>query len=785
MRVVLFATKGYGVVEPCHVGEMLNWFLPFARNQGQSFCKAYARFDLGLSRTIPTLVFKPSQVTRVGDIVANGESEAAEYNDPTLYWEDVPDSQIMNDGCSTMSVGAARKIWTHLKTTTGVSGPLPSAFQGRIGGAKGMWMISAESFSKDPEDLAIWIKISDSQLKFEPHEADLHDDTFDPHRLTFEVSSFTSSPTHSELHISFIPIMADRGVPRAVIAECINARLDTDRAGLLERLADPVKMYEYVHRNGASSSDGADMQWQATLPVMLEEKIKLLLESGFSPTKLQFLAKSVERFIQRQHLLQESTLRAPLGKATYLYGVADPLGVLEPGEIHVQFSSSFVDEMTDEKYLNLRGHDVLVARQPACRRSDMQKLQAIIHPDLSHLVDVVVFPSRGQYPLAGKLQGGDYDGDIFWLCWEDRLVRPFRNAPAPVGNPEPADYGIRQDKRKLLDVLNPDNVSDIDDFLRESFKFRNNKSLLGIATVFLEKRAYVENQIYSPELDRICDMHDLLVDASKQGYIFSTADFECYIQNTLKLNPKLRLPVHKQAMEDCTNTKEMGDMDKTREKRYRYKESNIIDYLYFEVLRAHNVVTMKKIQDVLSTATEADPDLLYPRQHLDDRKDKDIDETLRRAQEEVAKIYQTWCSGFHQDHTTDEYARLVEDCHRRYLTIQPHSPDHPTISHWLDHSRVPGQCLWEDSLRPSTLYYKLTRPTASTFVFMMAGKELARLKADGSPQTRAMVASIRANMKPKAIRALAITGDDEDEDEGDMERDKKAELVALIEGERL
>lgn len=32
-------------------------------------------------------------------------------------------------------------------------------------------------------------------------------------------------------------------------------------------------------------------------------------------------------------------------------------------------------------------------------------------PELSNIHDVVVFPSRGQMPLASKLQGGDYDGD--------------------------------------------------------------------------------------------------------------------------------------------------------------------------------------------------------------------------------------------------------------------------------------------------------------------------------------------------------------------------------------
>jgi len=38
-------------------------------------------------------------------------------------------------------------------------------------------------------------------------------------------------------------------------------------------------------------------------------------------------------------------------------------------------------------------------------------VKVVFHPKLKHLIDVVVFPTRGTFPLAGKLQGGDYDGD--------------------------------------------------------------------------------------------------------------------------------------------------------------------------------------------------------------------------------------------------------------------------------------------------------------------------------------------------------------------------------------
>jgi len=772
-RIVLFATEGLGIDENFTVGQMLNWFLPFDQNLNQSFCKVFARYDLGLSRTSPTLVFKPSQMVRVRDTWSDGNREATEFDDPTLRWSQPPGRQVMNDGCSVISVGAAREIWRLYKKSWGVDGPLPSAFQGRIGGAKGLWMISTESYTKDPVHQEIWIRISDSQLKFEPHPEDLSDTTFDPLRLTFEVSNYSSTAAHSELHISFIPIMTDRGVPREVIANYMRERLDVNRTELLEKMTEPLKLYEYVHKNGSTSKEGADMPWQAALPLFLEDRIKLQLEAGFSPLKLQVLAKNVSRFVKKQHMLQESKLKTPLGKATYLYGVADPTGKLKPGEVHIQFSSSFVDGLTNESYLNLRDHQLLVARQPAVRNSDIQKVRATLIPELSHLVNIVVFPSRGQFPLAGKLQGGDYDGDIFWLCWEDELVASFQNAPAPMTSPNPEQYGITVNREKLRDLrLEVDNGPSVDSFLQKAFKFRNVQSLLGIATTYLEKQAYRENRLSSYKLDRLADIHDLLVDAVKQGYTFSEDDWKYYLRERLNCDVNLKQPVYKRAMEACAAVRDHGDdVDKARQKKYKYNKYNVIDYLYFEVVREHNDATMRQMQDLLSSAIEVDEHLLYPRQQLTALKDPIVDEELRKVQEQMQKLYVSWNAGTHnddKDKCAEDFAKFVEDLYTRFQAIKPsNEADHPLIKVWLQQWFSPDLCMW-DRLRASILYARLPQPKAQTFVFQMAGDELAKIKAERFPHTRYIVAEIRANMKPKPVHALVHKVDDGEDDNDDL-----------------
>ncbi|CAA9960971.1 RNA-directed RNA polymerase 2 [Pyrenophora teres f. maculata] len=757
-RLVLFATEGWGIEKPCSVGQMLNKFLPFASNKEQGVCKAFARIDLGLSRTIPTLCFELAQIIRVKDKLATLDSEDTRYNDFALHWSPFPDGAVMDDGCSIISVGAALIIWHLYKKATGTTGPLPSIFQGRIAGAKGVWMISAESYTKDPDHLKPWIMINASQWKFNPPEDAMLDHE---HHRTFELSNYSSSPTPSELHISFIPILVDRKVPMTVIDSLMKDSLEVERTKLLDLLPDPVKIYDWVHRNGTKTQTGNDVPWQAAMPVSLEEKVKLLLESGFSPAKFSPLAQSLQRFIQAKQILQESKLRVPLAKSTFLFGIVDPLGVLEPGEIQVQFSSSFADDTTDEKYLCLRDMEVLVARQPACRRSDIQKVRTVIRSELSHLVDVVVFPSKGRYPLAGKLQGGDYDGDIFWICWEPQLVQPFLNAPAPVQSPEPARYEIKKMTAKVRDVMDTRNPNDVDRFLEMAFEFRSKPSLLGMVTVFAEKQAYRENRIYSATLEALYDMHDLLVDAPKQGYFLAQADFDIFKQKLRLKEPNQ--PAYKCAMDDCANAKNSAQIESYRKNKYKPKLDRVIDYLYFETVRKHNVETMRLVNQFFSKATDLDDTLLYPKKYLADKNSEAIKKELLSYENKLENLRRDWNSGWHKDFDLERSNAHIDDCYRKYRAIQPDNPEDPDIRPLVEQYLGPGICYW-DKIKASALYARYPYKEKSSFVLTMAGGELARLKADSFPLTRAMVSLVRMNLKPKPIKA-PIQYDEEDEEE--------------------
>ncbi|KAL1641810.1 hypothetical protein SLS58_005852 [Diplodia intermedia] len=623
-RVILFATSGNDIDSTKETGkirsgtrrtmsvyDLVNWFMPLDKNANQRYLKAFARISLGLTTTLPALEFKPSQVRFVGDIKANNEHEAREFNDTTISWPvDEQTSRVMNDGCSRISVGAARLLWKN----TNKDGPIPSTFQGRIGGAKGMWMLSASPDTTEAFHCKTWIEVSDSQVKFEPHEDDTDSD-YDPLRFTFDLHSTTGTAEPSSVYLSFFPILHDRGVPVEALRRTFEDHFNKERYSLLEATKNPVHLRKWVNKQNSLAEERARedvLSWQGGLPLQLQEKVILLLESGFD-TSCEYLANVTQRLVARSLRLLRQNVRVPLPRCTYIKGVADPSGILAPGEIHVHFTKSFIDEASGECLSFLDNRQVIVARNPALRRSDIQKVRACFKLELSHLKDVVVFPTRGSFPLAGKLQGGDYDGDTFWVCWEPDLVAPFKNAPPPLDDPVPERYGIKVDRRTLEEMKRPRSIGR---FMRESFRFHCKPSLLGLATKVHERVYYTDNNLVSDKAEVLADLHDLLVDHSKNGYEFNGADFDAF-RAKFGIPKDLPCPAYEQAREQDRDEKKLNKAKKKRSGKKQptggatspgFKKDSILDRLYFETIEPHTHETLRRLEDCFQ-AWRADPAL--------------------------------------------------------------------------------------------------------------------------------------------------------------------------------
>lgn len=89
-----------------------------------------------------------------------------------------------------------------------------------------------------------------------------------------------------------------------------------------------------------------------------------------------------------------------------LFGICDPKDVLKEGECFVRITHD-----NDGQPRTLTNAEVLVTRNPCLHPGDLQKFRAVDRPELAHLKDCIIFPTRGKRPSADLMSGGDLDGD--------------------------------------------------------------------------------------------------------------------------------------------------------------------------------------------------------------------------------------------------------------------------------------------------------------------------------------------------------------------------------------
>lgn len=246
---------------PMSVDALLEWHMPKTANANQSNCKLFQRISLGLSKTFATVKLKPTQVLRLRD-------------DSTRT--------VMNDGCALISRTLANQICDQLGITTAT----PSCFQGRIAGAKGLWMVDRHQSSiTSMNDDGIWIQISDSQLKIHPHPQEWADPV-DEEKLTFEVVNW-AKPLHPvDLNIQLLAILEYGGNVKEYIAQLTRYGVQSLYDDFLEvlRSNSPVVCRDLLQRLRPSGEDGTGKARRLEQWVTSDaESIIRFSEAGFAP----------------------------------------------------------------------------------------------------------------------------------------------------------------------------------------------------------------------------------------------------------------------------------------------------------------------------------------------------------------------------------------------------------------------------------------------------------------------------------------------------------------------
>ena len=176
----------------------------------------------------------------------------------------------------------------------------------------------------------------------------------------------------------------------------------------------------------------------------------------------------------------------------------DETGLLEEGQIYLQTMNKKV--LTGE---------VTITRSPARHPGDVQIVTAIDVPQwspLRSLHNCVVFSRKGDRDLPSKLSGGDLDGDLYNIIYDESL-KPQRIS-------EPADYPTIPP----IDIGREVTRSDMTDFF---IQFMKNDQLGRLSTIHETLADQRDSGTFDPDCIVLAELCSTAVDFSKTGHAVS------------------------------------------------------------------------------------------------------------------------------------------------------------------------------------------------------------------------------------------------------------------------
>lgn len=274
-----------------------------------------------------------------------------------------------SDGIGRGSRELFSKLTVFLKLKT-----QPSAFQIRVGGVKGV--ISVFDQQED-------VMFRDSMKKFESN----HD--------KLEVLEY-SKPIKLFLNRHVILLLSNFGVPNEVfmnlqfieLEKCMNALTDIEKSIEFVRTSSKIIPWELVPADRLSS------------------------EPLFHEILLSNAIELFSKIVDRAHIFVD--------KGQVLMGVLDETNTLEYGEVYANIVDKDIEKV-------LEG-EVVVFRNPAVLPSDIRRLTARSQNLSKNFKDLykncLVIPSRGKSCHAHECSGGDLDGDLYYIIWDELLMPP-------------------------------------------------------------------------------------------------------------------------------------------------------------------------------------------------------------------------------------------------------------------------------------------------------------------------------------------------------------------------
>ncbi|KAF7966382.1 hypothetical protein HWV62_38905 [Athelia sp. TMB] len=273
----------------------------------------------------------------------------------------------------------------------------PVAVQGRIGGAKGMWILHPNDNSTEPK---IWIRLSQKKVNLPATPLDRS------HRI-FELVAPARVATPSSLDVQFINNLAHNGVPNEAFAHLTRESL--------KEIVRPLTSWVGPH-------------------AMVPLASAVYLTGGIRGTRLQRMAPGKTRAM----------------------GLARDFHREELAEAHIDQSPSLPGsaQIVSSGRCPFSGAPLSVGRNPTLLPSDLQLVTAVDCPALHNYYDVVIFSTEGKRSLASLLAGGDMDGDEVAVIWAKWLTDYFIRRPVSEPPPDLVERAFVRDVQTVTEFVN-------------------------------------------------------------------------------------------------------------------------------------------------------------------------------------------------------------------------------------------------------------------------------------------------------------------------------------------
>ncbi|QSS62630.1 RNA-dependent RNA polymerase [Histoplasma capsulatum] len=479
----------------------------------QSPAKQAARIGQTFSDTLTSIPISDKYISIGKDVERNG--------------------RVFSDGVGTISPSVMYMIWKDHSLRSVVK---PTVFQIRLAGAKGM--ISLDSRKKGKS-----LVLRPSMIKF--HLPNSYN------AFNIEICGSGLKPLPFFLNAQMIKILEDLGVDESVFL-----RLQADEISRLRATAtSTAKAARFLEDTNIAKSVG--------LPWL----INVLEGFGLRHSNDEFLRRVMELsvLIKLRDLKYRARIRVP--NAVTLFGIMDETGILKEGEV---FCTSLSDKGVREVLVNPR---VVVTRSPAMHPGDVQIARAVDVPadsPLRQLHNCIAFSQHGHRDLPSMLSGGDLDGDLYNVIFDNTLL-PKRIA-------RPAEYPRVQEKVLGRTVVR----EDIIDFF---VTFMQQDQLGRIATIHQALADQRPLGTFDPECLLLAELHSTAVDFSKTGVPVDLAripKFPSCRPDFQAPSPRIRIAENLSLLEgDMDAVQDGGDEDDDERPAVRfYKSENILGKLY-------------------------------------------------------------------------------------------------------------------------------------------------------------------------------------------------------------